>query len=251
MLFTILERKKKKMKLIVCKDYDTMSEKAAMMIAGVVSLKPDCTLGLATGSTPVGMYKRLVEMYEAGELDFSSVSSYNLDEYYPIKPTDPQSYRYFMDRNLFDHINIDKANTHLMNGEAADPEKECAEYDRAVEAAGIDIQVLGIGRNGHIGFNEPADRLNSATHLTALSESTIIANSRFFSSPDEVPHHALTMGLAAIMKSKRILILISGKEKHDALTAMLSGMIDTHIPATMLNMHPDVTVICDEAAYNG
>ena len=239
------------MKLIVCKDYDTMSEKAAMMIAGVVSLKPDCTLGLATGSTPVGMYKRLVEMYEAGELDFSSVSSYNLDEYYPIKPTDPQSYRYFMDRNLFDHINIDKANTHLMNGEAADPEKECAEYDKAVEAAGIDIQVLGIGRNGHIGFNEPADRLNSATHLTALSESTITANSRFFSSPDEVPHHSLTMGLAAIMKSKRILILISGKEKHDALTAMLSGMIDNHIPATMLNMHPDVTVICDEAAYNG
>ena len=120
------------MKLLVCKDYDTMSEKAAMMIAGVVSLKPDCTLGLATGSTPVGMYKRLVEMYEAGELDFSSVSSYNLDEYYPIKPTDPQSYRYFMDRNLFDHINIDKANTHLMNGESADPEKECAEYDKAV-----------------------------------------------------------------------------------------------------------------------
>ena len=239
------------MKIIVCENYAEISARAAELIADLVKAKPDCVLGLATGSTPVGMYKELIAKNTAGEISFKDVTTYNLDEYYPIKPTDPQSYRYFMDRNLFDHINIDKANTHLMNGEAADPEKECAEYDRAVEAAGIDIQVLGIGRNGHIGFNEPADRLNSATHLTALSESTITANSRFFSSPEEVPHHALTMGLGAIMKSKRILILISGKEKHDALTAMLSGMIDTHIPATMLNMHPDVTVICDETTYNG
>ena len=239
------------MKLIVCKDYQKMSERAALMVAGVVALKPDCTLGLATGSTPVGMYKRLVEMYNAGELDFSSVKTYNLDEYYPIKPTDPQSYRYFMNENLFDHINIDKANTHVMNGEAEDPDAECAAYDKEVEAAGIDIQVLGIGRNGHIGFNEPSGKLVAATHLTALTESTVEANSRFFASPEEVPHHALTMGLSPIMKSKRIVILISGKEKHDALSAMLSGVIDTNVPATMLNMHPDVTVICDEEAYNG
>ena len=239
------------MKLIICKDYEIMSEKAALMIAGVVVLKPDCTLGLATGSTPVGMYKRLVEMYNAGELDFSKVTTYNLDEYYPIKPTDPQSYRYFMDKNLFDHVNIDKNNTHVMNGEAPDPAEECSAYDKEVEAAGIDIQVLGIGRNGHIGFNEPADRLTAATHLTDLTDSTIEANSRFFAKPEDVPHHALTMGIAPIMKSKRILILISGKDKHDALKAMLSGIVDTHVPATMLNMHPDVTVICDEAAYNG
>ena len=239
------------MKLIVCKDYQKMSERAALMVAGVVALKPDCTLGLATGSTPVGMYKRLVEMYNAGELDFSSVKTYNLDEYYPIKPTDPQSYRYFMNENLFDHVNIDKANTHVMNGEAEDPDAECAAYDKEVEAAGIDIQVLGIGRNGHIGFNEPSGKLVAATHLTALTESTVEANSRFFASPEEVPHHALTMGLSPIMKSKRIVILISGKEKHDALSAMLSGVIDTNVPATMLNMHPDVTVICDEEAYNG
>lgn len=239
------------MKLIICKDYEKMSERAAMMVAGAVALKPDCTLGLATGSTPVGMYKCLVEMYNAGNLDFSAVTTYNLDEYYPIKPTDEQSYRYFMDTNLFDHVNIDKANTHVMNGEAVDPELECREYDKAVEAAGIDIQVLGIGRNGHIGFNEPAEKLIAATHLTELTESTVEANSRFFASPEEVPHHALTMGMAPIMKSKRIVILISGKDKHDALASLISGTIDTMVPATMLNMHPDVTVICDEAAYNG
>lgn len=239
------------MKLIVCKNYEKMSEKAAQIVASIITLKPDCTLGLATGSTPVGMYKRLVEMYNAGELDFSEVKSYNLDEYYPIKPTDPQSYRYFMDENLFDHVNILKENTHVMNGEAKDPNAECEEYDKAVEAANVDIQVLGIGRNGHIGFNEPSDKLIAATHLTELTESTIEANSRFFNSPDEVPHHALTMGLSSIMKSKRIIILISGREKHDALKEMLSGIINTNVPATMLNMHRDVTVICDEAAYNG
>lgn len=238
------------MKLIVCKNYEKMSEKAAQIVASIITLKPDCTLGLATGSTPVGMYKRLVEMYNAGELDFSEVKSYNLDEYYPIKPTDPQSYRYFMDENLFDHVNILKENTHVMNGEAKDPNAECEEYDKAVEAANVDIQVLGIGRNGHIGFNEPSDKLIAATHLTELTESTIEANSRFFNSPDEVPHHALTMGLSSIMKSKRIIILISGREKHDALKEMLSGIINTNVPATMLNMHRDVTVICDEAAYN-
>ncbi len=239
------------MKLIVCKNYEKMSEKAAQIVASIITLKPDCTLGLATGSTPVGMYKRLVEMYDAGELDFSEVKSYNLDEYYPIKPTDPQSYRYFMDENLFDHVNILKENTHVMNGEAKDPNAECEEYDKAVEAANVDIQVLGIGRNGHIGFNEPSDKLIAATHLTELTESTIEANSRFFNSPDEVPHHALTMGLSSIMKSKRIIILISGREKHEALKEMLSGIINTNVPATMLNMHRDVTVICDEAAYNG
>lgn len=239
------------MKLIICEDYNKMSEQAARILASVITLKPDCVLGLATGSTPVGMYKRLVEMYNAGDLDFSNVKSYNLDEYYPIKPTDPQSYRYFMNENLFDRVNIDKANTHVMNGEAPDPDVECANYDKELERVGVDIQVLGIGRNGHIGFNEPSDKLPAATHLTSLTESTIEANSRFFASPAEVPHHALTMGLASIMKAKRIVILVSGREKHDALMSMLSGIIDMSCPATVLNMHRNVTVICDKAAYNG
>ncbi len=240
------------MKLYVCKNYDEMSAKAADVVASVITLKPDCVLGLATGSTPVGMYKRLAEMNKAGKLDFAGVKTYNLDEYYPIKASDPQSYRYFMNKNLFNNINIDIDNTHVLNGEAPDTDAECAAYDKAIEAAGgIDIQVLGIGNNGHIGFNEPADELVSGTHVQGLTESTIEANSRFFNSADEVPKHALTMGMAPIMKAKRIIILISGKGKHAALKEMLSGAITTKNPATILNLHSDVTVVCDEDAYNG
>lgn len=240
------------MKLYVCKNYDEMSEKAAQVVASVITLKPDCVLGLATGSTPVGMYSKLAELNRAGKLDFSQVKTYNLDEYYPIKPSNPQSYRYFMDKNLFDLINIDKANTHLLNGEVSDTEAECAAYDEAIKAAGgIDIQVLGIGNNGHIGFNEPDDKLVAATHKTALTESTISANARFFNSSDEVPRHALTMGLEPIMKAKKIIMLVSGKGKHAALAEMLSGVITPSNPATVLQLHGDVTVVCDEDAYNG
>ncbi len=240
------------MKLYVCKNYNEMSDKAADVVASVITLKPDCVLGLATGSTPVGMYKKLAELNKAGKIDFAGVKTYNLDEYYPIKPTDSQSYRYFMDKNLFDNINIDKANTHVLNGEASDTAAECAAYDKAIEAAGgIDIQVLGIGNNGHIGFNEPADELIAATHVQALTENTIEANSRFFNSADEVPKQALTMGMAPIMKAKRIIILISGKAKHAALKELLSGVITTKNPATVLNLHNDVTIVCDEDAYNG
>lgn len=240
------------MKLYVCKNYDEMSEKAEQVVASVITLKPDCVLGLATGSTPVGMYSKLAELNRAGKLDFSQVKTYNLDEYYPIKPSNPQSYRYFMDKNLFDLINIDKANTHLLNGEVSDTEAECAAYDEAIKAAGgIDIQVLGIGNNGHIGFNEPDDKLVAATHKTALTESTISANARFFNSSDEVPRHALTMGLEPIMKAKKIIMLVSGKGKHAALAEMLSGVITPSNPATVLQLHQDVTVVCDEDAYNG
>ncbi|MBO5220550.1 MAG: glucosamine-6-phosphate deaminase [Clostridia bacterium] len=241
------------MKLYVCKNYDEMSAKAASVVASVITLKPDCVLGLATGSTPVGMYTKLAEMNKAVKLDFAEVKTYNLDEYYPIKASDPQSYRYFMDKNLFDNINIDKANnTHLLNGEAADADAECAAYDKAIEAAGgIDIQVLGIGNNGHIGFNEPSDPLVGPTHKTGLTESTIEANSRFFASADEVPKHALTMGMAPIMKARKIIMLVSGKGKHAVLREMLSGVITTKNPATLLNLHDDVTVVCDEEAYNG
>lgn len=240
------------MKLYICKNYEEMSAKAASVVASVITLKPDCVLGLATGSTPVGMYTDLARMNKDGKLDFSEVKTYNLDEYYPIKPSNSQSYRYFMDKNLFDNINIDKANTHVLNGEATDAAAECAAYDKAIEAAGgIDIQVLGIGNNGHIGFNEPDGKLIAATHKTGLTESTINANSRFFDSADEVPRHALTMGLAPIMKSKRIIMLVSGKNKHAVLQELLSGVIVTTNPSTMLNMHNDVTIVCDEDAYNG
>ncbi len=240
------------MKLYVCKDYEEMSRKAAEVVASVITLKPDCVLGLATGSTPVGMYKRLAELNREGRIDFAQVKTYNLDEYYPIKPTDSQSYRYFMNKNLFDNINIDKANTHVLNGEAADAEAECEAYDKAIEAAGgIDIQVLGIGNNGHIGFNEPADSLIGATHKTGLTKSTTTANSRFFASADEVPKHALTMGIAPIMAAKKIIMLVSGKGKHKVLREMLEGALTTSNPATLLNLHSDVYVFCDEEAYNG
>ena len=240
------------MNLIVCKDYNEMSEKAARIVAACVTLKPDCVIGLATGSTPVGMYKCLIEKNKAGKLDFSRVRTYNLDEYYPIDPTNEQSYRYFMDKNLFDSINIDKANTHVMNGKCEDPEKETADYDKAIEAAGgIDIQVLGIGRNGHIGFNEPNDSLDTKTHVTYLTESTLSANSRFFSSIDEVPKKAITMGVSTILKSKKIVMLASGSSKHHVIKELLSEKVNTAVPATLLNIHRDVVVICDEEAYYG
>ncbi len=240
------------MRLYVCKNYDEMSKKAADIVASVITLKPDCVLGLATGSTPVGMYNELAKMNQEGKLDFSEVKTYNLDEYYPIKPSDDQSYRYFMNKNLFNRINIHMSNTHVLNGEATDPDAECAAYDESIErAGGIDIQVLGIGNNGHIGFNEPSEALAAATHKQALTKSTIEANSRFFASADDVPRYALTMGMAPILKSKRIIILISGKNKHTVLHEMLSGIITASNPATMLNLHNDVIVVCDEDAYNG
>ena len=216
-----------------------MSAKAADVVASVVTLKPDCVIGLATGSTPVGMYQRLAELNKEGKIDFKDVKTYNLDEYYPIKPTDDQSYRYFMNKNLFYNINIDINNTHVLNGETADPEAECAAYDKAIEAAGgIDIQVLGIGNNGHIGFNEPDEELVAATHKTGLTA-------------NDVPKFAFTMGMAPIMKAKRIIILISGKGKRAVLREMLEGKLTTKNPATFLNLHSDVAVVCDEDDYNG
>ena len=239
------------MKLVVCKNYEEMSEKAAAILADIVKSKPDCVLGLATGSTPVGMYTKLGEMCQAGELDFSRVKSVNLDEYYPISPENEQSYRYFMNEKLFDNINIDKANTYVPDGSAADPDKACAEYEKIVDSMGqVDIQVLGIGHNGHIGFNEPADKLHPLTHVTDLTESTINANVRFFNSIDEVPTRALTMGIGTILRAKKIIILANGEGKRAAVRKMLEGMLDCSCPASMLNVHPDVVVICDEAAYN-
>ncbi len=241
-----------RMKFIVCESYEEMSRKGADLIAEAMAGKATPVLGLATGSTPVGMYRELCRRYEAGELDFSAVTTYNLDEYYPIAPDNDQSYRYFMNVNLFDHINIKEENTHVPDGMAADPDAACRAYDEAYAATGgADIQVLGIGGNGHIAFNEPEEALTVGTHVTALTEDTIRANSRFFASVDDVPTRALTMGMGSIMMAKRIILLANGKGKHAAISAMRDDKIKTSVPATLLKLHPDVVILCDKEAYDG
>lgn len=236
-------------KVISCKTYDEMSEKAAALVADVMKVKKDCILGLATGSTPVGMYRELIRMYRAGEIDFSDVTTVNLDEYYPIAPDNDQSYRYFMNVNLFDHVNVDKTRTYVPDGTAIDPDAACAAYEATLAALGtVDVQILGIGQNGHIGFNEPSDTLEVPTHVTALTASTIHANARFFASEAEVPTRALTMGMGTILRAKKIIVLANGAAKREAVTTMLAGKLTTACPASLLNLHPDVTVICDEAA---
>ncbi|MBE7027023.1 MAG: glucosamine-6-phosphate deaminase [Ruminococcaceae bacterium] len=231
------------MKKIVCKNYDEMSKEGAKIIAEQIAKKPDSVLGLATGSTPIGLYKCLRD----DNVDFSKVSTYNLDEYYPISKTNDQSYQYFMDDNLFNHVTVKSMD--IPNGEAKDAQAECRRYDEAIEnAGGIDLQLLGLGPNGHIGFNEPDDQLSVGTHLVELTQSTIDANARFFASADEVPRHALTLGMGGIMKAKKILVVANGKGKADVVKKMFSGVIDTHVPATLLQLHNDVTVIVDEEA---
>jgi glucosamine-6-phosphate deaminase len=209
-------------------------------------------LGLATGSTPLGLYRELIRAHECGGLDFSRVTTINLDEYYPIEPTHEQSYRYFMDTNLFDHINIDKKNTFVPNGKAADPALESVAYDERIKRmGGIDLQLLGIGENGHIGFNEPGAALHAGTHVEVLTESTRNANARFFASIDEVPTHAITTGMAGILTARKIVLLACGKNKHAVVQAMLDDTVTTQIPATLLKCHPDVVFLCDNAAFKG
>ena len=239
------------MKIYCGKDYEEMSRKAASLISAQINMKPDCVLGLATGSTPVGMYACLVDMYNKGELDFSAVKSVNLDEYYPIVPEHDQSYRYFMNYNLFDKVNINKDNTFVPDGTCADPAAFCKAYDERIDAmGGTDVQVLGIGRNGHIGFNEPDTELLFGTHLTDLQEDTIDANARFFASADDVPKQALTMGMGPIFKARKIILLANGVGKAEAIKKTLEGKVSTLCPSTLLMLHPDVTVICDEEAYS-
>ncbi len=237
------------MRVIVCNNYEEMSKKAAAIVAGQVALKPNSVLGLATGSTPIGLYDNLVAKYEAGEIDFSEITSVNLDEYYPLSPDNDQSYRYFMNKHLFDRINIDKSRTFVPNGMADDPEEECKKYEENIKAlGGIDLQVLGIGPNGHIGFNEPDDALCAVTHLTGLTESTIEANSRFFASKADVPTKALTMGMGSIMCAKTIILLASGAGKKDAVSKLLTDEITPNVPATFLKAHPNTILICDKDA---
>ena len=240
------------MEFILCENYNEMSIKAAKIIESQIRKNPKSVLGLATGSTPIGMYNELSRMYREDGLDFSEITSVNLDEYYPIAPENINSYKYFMDDNLFNHVNINKANTHLPKGSAEDADAECRSYDELIKSTGgISIQVLGIGENGHIGFNEPADELVSGTHMVELTESTINANARNFDSADDVPRHALTMGMASIMSAEKIILLISGKKKHFALKKLLDDKINTNVPATLLKLHKDVVVLYDKEAYEG
>ena len=239
------------MNVIICKNYEEVSEKAAEIFKEQINNKPNSVLGLATGSTPEGMYSRLVDMYNNGEVDFDRVTTFNLDEYYPIAQSDEQSYHTFMNRNLFSKINVDSSRIHIPNGETTNPVEECESYERVIkECGGVDLQILGIGRNGHIGFNEPGMRLNTKTHITALTQDTIDANARFFESSDMVPTHAITMGISTIMASKKIILLATGSAKHNAVKELLSTDITTDNPATMLKIHPDFTLICDRAAYS-
>ena len=237
------------MNFITVKDYETLSRKAAAIIAAEVVRKPDCVLGLATGSSPVGAYKNLIKACEAGDLDFSKVTSINLDEYVGLDVTSDQSYRFFMNDNLFDHINIDKAKTFVPNGKAEDMKAECEAYDKRIKEMGIDIQLLGIGLDGHIGFNEPDEVFVKDTHVVDLDPSTIEANARFFASKEEVPTQAYTMGIQTIMNAKKILVVVSGADKAAIVKKAFTGPVTPSVPASILQMHPDVTVVCDTAAY--
>ncbi len=237
------------MELIVCKTKEECSRKAADLMAAAIRKNPQIVLGLATGSTPVGMYGELIKDCKDGKISFKNVRSWNLDEYVGLAPTHDQSYRYFMNQNLFDSVDIDKANTHVLNGLAEDQASECAAYEEAIRAAGgIDVQVLGIGSDGHIAFNEPGSSLVSRTRTVALTPQTIKDNARFFATEAEVPRKALSMGIGTIMEAKRIIILAFGENKADAVAAAIEGGISAFCPASILQMHPDVWFFCDEAA---
>ena len=235
------------MNFITVNNYEELSKKAANIIAAQVISKPCCVLGLATGSTPLGTYEKLAEYNKAGDVDFSQVTSVNLDEYQGLTGDNDQSYRYFMDNNLFNKINIDKAKTYVPDGCAADLAKEGQRYDELIKSlGGIDLQLLGIGLDGHIGFNEPDDVFTKETHEVALDESTIEANARFFASKDDVPKKAITMGMMSIMQAKKILLIANGKNKKDIVEKSFNGPITPHVPASILQLHPDVTVIFSE-----
>ena len=233
------------------KDYKDLSEKAAEIIAAEVFMKPDAVLGLATGSTPIGVYEELVKLYNMGRIDFSKVTSVNLDEYKGLSPENEQSYRYFMNHYLFDHVNIDKSRTYVPNGLEEDSQKACDEYNQLIESVGgIDLQVLGLGGNGHIGFNEPGDVFDKVTHCVKLTESTIEANARFFNSKEEVPTEAYSMGIQNIMSAKKILLIATGERKAEALYQALYGPISPKVPASILQLHNQLAVFADPEALS-
>lgn len=239
------------MKIYRAKDYDHASRIAANILAAQVTMKPDSVLGLATGSTPIGTYEQLIKKYEAGDLDFSQVHSINLDEYRGLTADNDQSYRYFMNEHLFNHVNIDKKNTFVPDGTEPDKDKACKDYDEIIRShGGIDLQILGMGHNGHIGFNEPSDAFAKGTHCVALAESTIAANARFFSSADEVPKEAYTMGIQSIMQAKKIMVIVSGEAKSDIVQKAFFGPVTPEVPASVLQLHGDVILVGDEAALS-
>lgn len=237
------------MKIYKAKDYKDMSRKAANIISAQVIMKPNCVLGLATGSTPIGTYDQLVEWYNKGDLDFSEVTTVNLDEYKGLPRTNDQSYYYFMHQHLFDRVNIDPERTNVPNGMEPDAEKECGRYEGLIRSlGGVDLQLLGLGHNGHIGFNEPGEAFEKETHCVELTESTIEANKRFFASADDVPKQAYTMGIKTIMQAKKILIVVNGENKADIVERAFFGPVTPEVPASILQLHNDVTLVGDEAA---
>lgn len=239
------------MRIYKGKDYADMSRKAANIISAQVIMKPDCVLGLATGSTPIGLYQQLVAWYEKGDLDFSEVRTVNLDEYKGLSRENDQSYYYFMHHNLLDHVNLPAENSHLPNGMEPDSDKECRRYSELIRSmGGVDLQLLGIGHNGHIGFNEPGDAFDNDVHCVDLTQSTIEANKRFFASADDVPKQAYTMGIKTIMQAKKILIVASGEDKADIVRDAFFGPITPKVPASVLQLHNDVTLVADEAALS-
>lgn len=238
------------MKIIKAKDYYDMSRKAANIISAQIIMKPDCILGLATGSTPIGVYEQLVEWYGKGDLDFFQVTTINLDEYKGIPKEDPHSYYYFMNDKLFDKVNIRKDHTYLPDGMEPDSAVACQNYDSIIHSlGGADLQLLGLGHNGHIGFNEPGIAFEKETYCVNLSDQTIKANMRFFAEEKDVPRQAYTMGIKSIMSARKILVVVSGSDKAEILKKAFHGPITPAVPASVLQLHNDVTVIADEAAY--
>lgn len=239
------------MKIIKAKDYNDMSRKAANIISAQVIMKPDCVLGLATGSTPIGTYKQLIEWYEKGDLDFGDVTTVNLDEYKGLPKENDQSYYYFMHTNLFDYVNINPDRTNLPDGTNPDAKQECARYEEVIQSVGgVDLQLLGLGHNGYIGFNEPGEAFETVTHCVDLQERTIEANKRFFASADDVPKQAYTMGIRTIMMARKILVVVSGEDKAETVKNAFFGPVTPKVPASILQMHPDVTVVADAAALS-
>ena len=239
------------MRILKVKNYDEMSKKAAAVIAAQIVAKPDSVLGLATGSTPIGTYQYLVKKYQERELDFSGIKTANLDEYKGLTKENDQSYYYFMNTNLFQHVNVDMNNTNIPNGMAEDADAECSRYEEVIkELGGVDLKLLGLGHDGHIGFNEPEDHFAKQTHCVDLTEMTIEANKRFFASADDVPKQAFTMGIGTIMRARKVLMIVSGKDKAAILKEALYGPVTPQVPASILQFHPDAIVIADEDALS-
>lgn len=239
------------MKIVKATDYNHMSRMAANIISAQVILKPDCVLGLATGSTPIGTYENLIQWFKKGDLDFSQVTSVNLDEYKGLPSDNDQSYRYFMNEHLFNHVNINKERTFVPDGTEPDAAKACEAYNNIIkEVGGIDLQLLGLGHNGHIGFNEPADEFEKETHCVDLAESTIEANKRFFASADMVPKQAYTMGIKTIMQARKVVVVVSGTDKADIVKKAFFGPVTPQVPASILQLHNDFTLVGDEAALS-